>query len=1184
MASVENPSNDNNANNKGELPSLSALVPAVFHPPYPSMRNGPHDSSDQSSQGSRSHRSYRHNDPSMAANSYQKDKMMQRDQRAGQYETYYVQNDGREYETYQPVEGREGSSRNDDRRADNGHHYNSYSRDGPSPGRGYTQNYPRVASEQMRSEQMRSEQMRHPPAHRFHRPVDRMPYQPMQQPGSPPFRNAPATNGKRKADPSTPEGPRLISNQSSDDSINALLPPPKRTRSSTNFSESVALVKSFTPLSPIHSRTFSRDEAIDMPRFMDSRGSAEGLRIFQSWSSGNTPPQGDQSSLDVRYCYNDWHGPGRRSSVKMSSIKEGKVERKPSSGSGSRTPPNKTSRGQAPPQERYSPPREHSFNRGGGHGDQFAPPNNFNNRTHANSQYTQPLHPEDRFGPFNDQLSSRMPKYNQEVQPRYWQEGGAPYQQYPPSRRRDPEDSHSPARRGTPPASNGWNNRYEEYPPNNSSMYEHQAMRSRPPQYETWSDNRPYPDASYGNRPVIEQHSREYTGRHLQSAIVESGPDGAATSMRTATGILLLSLPEDKISLSETLCVVRENIEVFIATEADVKAPAPGRKRPVVVGQVGLRCIHCRVATHQSEKVKRAVCFPSSIKRIYRTVIDMKLDHFKACRFVPPEFKMKLEQLKATNARSTGTTMQYFVQASNRMGMVDGGHGIRFCRETNDSAAASVTPGDMPAITGNSRSAPIKEENLAHPKPTADGRHRTLDRMPSHMSFSLSMDLSLSGASSSSAGKMGTSDSASIRDGIPTFDGITALSCPEDKSALSPLRCFLRENVYAFSATAEDIAVRTPTTFSVVKGQVGIGCVHCYHLPAKERSNRAVCFPFSIGRIYQSVADIQRFHIYECKMIPHDVKQKFLELQRASSKGSKGLATRQYWITSAKKRGLVDTSNGIRFARDPSVPLEKAVSLDILAQVAIDVTAASKPLVLPEDKDEIAEFIFVVMNQLQPCRFTEADRNKRRLKDVGCKGVECQHCAGKVDGRKFFWSSVNAVESNFVSVHTHMMECKYIPDDLKEELAQLKTLRKEHTAKLKTGSQKAFFARVWRRLHAEVRNNSNTAGETSSAYSVPPHVAVTSQLHKTPSSPQGTQRLAFNLSNVSSPTGSFAEHMNTSPITPGKPKIEAERVFHGHSSQSGEKFPMLPLTLTSPPPGSRNSPQVAEQYPMHESV
>jgi hypothetical protein len=170
-------------------------------------------------------------------------------------------------------------------------------------------------------------------------------------------------------------------------------------------------------------------------------------------------------------------------------------------------------------------------------------------------------------------------------------------------------------------------------------------------------------------------------------------------------------------------------------------------------------------------------------------------------------------------------------------------------------------------------------------------------------------------------------------------------------------------------------------------------------------------------------------------------------------------------VTSAKKLGLVDTAKGIRFGRDPTIPEEKAVSLDILAQVASHVNTVNRPLVLPEDKPLIADFLYVVMEQLQACRFTEADRNKRRLKDVGCIGVECKHCAGQVDSRKFFWSSVSAVESNFVSVHTHMMECKMVPETSKEQLCELKKLRKEQTAALKTGSQKAFFSRVWERLH-----------------------------------------------------------------------------------------------------------------------
>ena len=442
----------------------------------------------------------------------------------------------------------------------------------------------------------------------------------------------------------------------------------------------------------------------------------------------------------------------------------------------------------------------------------------------------------------------------------------------------------------------------------------------------------------------------------------------------------------------------------------------------------------------------------------------MKLDHFLHCKFVPDRLKETLAALKANNTRSTGTTMQYFIRAAASLGMVDGPSGVRL--ESSKKAPLTISEESKETVEKSRSPQKVTEsttgqDEASHKDDNSTGRGCQIDRTNS--------------LSSESTHSVGGLDDSSMP--LDTFTGKITLALPEDKMSLSPLRCFLREQVCAFSATEEDIAVRTPTTFSVSVGQVGIGCVHCLNQPAKLRLNRAVCFPFSIARIYQSVADIQRFHLSECKMVPAEVKASFLSLQSASSKGSKGLATRQYWVTSAKKIGLVDTSRGIRFGRDPSLPEKKSISLDILAQVASNVTTVNKPLVLPEDKPYIAEFLYVVMEQLQPCRFTEADRNKRRLKDVGCIGVECKHCAGQVDGRKFFWSSVNAVESNFVSVHTHMMECRMIPEPLKESLGELKKLRKEQTAALKTGSQKAFFSRVWDRLHCEEGGGASKADE-----------------------------------------------------------------------------------------------------------
>ena len=59
---------------------------------------------------------------------------------------------------------------------------------------------------------------------------------------------------------------------------------------------------------------------------------------------------------------------------------------------------------------------------------------------------------------------------------------------------------------------------------------------------------------------------------------------------------------------------------------------------------------------------------------------------------------------------------------------------------------------------------------------------------------------------------------------------------------------------------------------------------------------------------------------------------------------------------------------------------------------------------------------------------------------------------------------MSAAELNFVSVHSHMLGCKYIPDGMKVELTMLKALRREQTSRLKTGLHKVFFTRVWARF------------------------------------------------------------------------------------------------------------------------
>jgi len=61
------------------------------------------------------------------------------------------------------------------------------------------------------------------------------------------------------------------------------------------------------------------------------------------------------------------------------------------------------------------------------------------------------------------------------------------------------------------------------------------------------------------------------------------------------TGCVPLGLEDDKYWLSELQVYLRSNFaEAFGATEEDIAAPMHGRNKPIALGQVGIRCLHCK--------------------------------------------------------------------------------------------------------------------------------------------------------------------------------------------------------------------------------------------------------------------------------------------------------------------------------------------------------------------------------------------------------------------------------------------------------------------------------------------------------------------------------------------------------------------------------------------------------------
>ena len=131
-----------------------------------------------------------------------------------------------------------------------------------------------------------------------------------------------------------------------------------------------------------------------------------------------------------------------------------------------------------------------------------------------------------------------------------------------------------------------------------------------------------------------------------------------------------------------------------------------------------------------------------------------------------------------------------------------------------------------------------------------------------------------------------------------------------DKEVLSERQCYVRQcYIQAFTAVSSDVSSRHSKGAQMLRpGQVGIRCVFCQHLPSGDRAERAVCYPRSVSRLYQTIADMQRFHFENCECIPGRMKETYRTLKTSRKRGQE--SPQQYWIRSAYELGLFDNPDG----------------------------------------------------------------------------------------------------------------------------------------------------------------------------------------------------------------------------------------------------------------------------------
>jgi len=189
-------------------------------------------------------------------------------------------------------------------------------------------------------------------------------------------------------------------------------------------------------------------------------------------------------------------------------------------------------------------------------------------------------------------------------------------------------------------------------------------------------------------------------------------PDGFPASLP-----VLLARPEDALKLSSHQVLLRHQIEAFKATEEDITTHTRGRNKPILIGQVGIRCRHC-AHLPVSCRQKGSTYFPASCLGLYQAAQNMSTTHMQCglCNEMPDLIKHQFAHLISTKVASSGAGRPFWAESARKLGLVDTeDQGIRFFRDLQPGAAAAsgaaATEGTTASAEGEAFPPPMDAGN-----------------------------------------------------------------------------------------------------------------------------------------------------------------------------------------------------------------------------------------------------------------------------------------------------------------------------------------------------------------------------------------------------------------------------------------------------------------------------------------
>lgn len=539
-----------------------------------------------------------------------------------------------------------------------------------------------------------------------------------------------------------------------------------------------------------------------------------------------------------------------------------------------------------------------------------------------------------------------------------------------------------------------------------------------------------------------------------------------------------LVFPEDKPLISDYLYLTLEQMSPCVLMEADRVGCYKTRK----VGFPGLACKHC---------VGQAGCgryFPASEASLSQTTTSQTImNHVRNCRRCPLEIRENLELMKRARMGPDGKRADkpkhggrkvFFHRLWCRIQGIPMEDGKGETKEKKKRGKKASTK----KVT--KKRTPLSDSD-SEPEANADDEFR--NRTPPKLTESSEEETETESSSDESeeeeeaekpvarSERKSSSDKKKLS---PWYEGCVRLTKNDDAQWLSETQCFSRSDlVEVFSWKKKDGVEGYSGRKEPAPGQVGIRCVFCKALDPSEKPAGCVAFPDSLSAIHTKVGDMMRLHFHSCPSISDESKATFKTLRGFGTKVTDD--SQQYWIDSARDIGLANIPPGgpgvgwgITFRRDPLQPSPT----DNLDRENVGGTApplGKASLVRAEDRGLCTDQVMLMMRQVKACTFQKRDRRggpgaRGRDRVIGFPGLSCKYCASKNNiGRYFPVSAKNLTDNTANSLQSHLSTCSRCPEKIKASLAFLSHRSILQKAELSGSWKKAFFKKVWDRLHVE---------------------------------------------------------------------------------------------------------------------